>query len=152
MRLPTSGEQSRSPKRASPLIPSHASSSSPVSSSSDIITGQSPPDHHRRRHQRHHQSHSLIMDHDLEVMFTPGSVITCVTCFDQRLEGEVVAFDYERRILVIKSPSSVQSNHHDVHLLNLQFVSDVDIKQDGKKENITITPINVNKVCMPMTC
>lgn len=31
----------------------------------------------------------------------PGSKVVCVTCFDEELQGEVVAFDYTGKLIVI---------------------------------------------------
>jgi len=102
-----------------------------------------------------------------DIMFTPGSIVSCVTCFDQNLSGEVVAFDYERKVLVIKTPSTVNNNtssatvpsgtagesavaitssnnNYDVHLLNLNLVGDVKIEEEGKIERSLESPPNIN--------
>ena len=31
----------------------------------------------------------------------PGTKVVCTTCFDEKIEGEVVAFDYGAKLLVI---------------------------------------------------
>lgn len=31
----------------------------------------------------------------------PGTKVACVTCFDEKLEGEVLAFDYNSKFIVI---------------------------------------------------
>lgn len=80
--------------------------------------------------------------------FTPGQVVTCTTCFEQDLEGEVVAFDYERRVLVIKTPSAQQPNHHDVHLVNTDCVSGIDIKKEAKNSIQPPQKIEVRKVSL----
>jgi hypothetical protein len=87
-----------------------------------------------------------MMDTDLDLLFNPGNIINCTTCFDQKLEGEVVAFDYLQRIIVLKTQSSVQPNHHDVILLNLKAVGDVKVISEAKKEDISSKPINIPKV------
>ena len=93
------------------------------------------------------------MDTGFDVLFNPGNVITCTTCFDQKLEGEVVAFDYDRRIMVLKSPSLTnQANHHDVHLLNLKYVGDIVLKDDKTQKDNTVTPINIAKVSSSSSC
>lgn len=78
--------------------------------------------------------------------FTPGQVVTCTTCFEQDLEGEVVAFDYDRRVLVIKTPSALQPNHHDVHLVNTDCVSGIEIKKEAKNGSQPVQKIIVSKV------
>lgn len=90
------------------------------------------------------------MTDDFTIGFTPGSLVSCVTCFNENYEGEVVAFDFDRRLLIIKSPSAVNPNHHNVHVLNLNFVQNdtVKIKKEVKKESVpqNNTQINVQKV------
>jgi len=31
----------------------------------------------------------------------PGTKVVCTTCFDEKIEGEVVAFDYEAKLVII---------------------------------------------------
>lgn len=87
---------------------------------------------------------------DFTIGFTPGSLVSCVTIFEENYEGEVVAFDFDRRLLIIKSPSAVNPHHHNVHVLNLNFVANntVTIKKEAKKESVpqNNTQINVQKV------
>ena len=33
--------------------------------------------------------------------FTPGMVISCTTCLDKKIEGEVIGYDYEEKIIAI---------------------------------------------------
>lgn len=102
---------------------------------------------------------SLIMADDVEFMFTPGSVVTCVTCLGKQLEGEVIAFDYEKRVLLLKTPS-VQGapngaasgpDRYDVQVLNLSFVTDLKVKKEVKKEaNVALPELNITKVSYEM--
>ncbi|KAK2561299.1 LSM12-like protein A [Acropora cervicornis] len=31
----------------------------------------------------------------------PGTKVVCITCFDEKIEGEVLAFDYGTKVLII---------------------------------------------------
>ena len=31
----------------------------------------------------------------------PGTKVNCITCFDEKIEGEVLAFDYNSKFIVI---------------------------------------------------
>jgi protein LSM12 homolog len=90
------------------------------------------------------------MSEDAEFMFTPGSMVSIETCHDNCFEGEVIAFDYHKRVLLLKcSASSGQPAMSDVHLINLSNVKDVKIKKEVKKEDVnSSTPLhlNLNKV------
>lgn len=33
--------------------------------------------------------------------FEPGSVIECTTCFDKKLSGEILAYDSQKKMLVL---------------------------------------------------
>jgi len=85
---------------------------------------------------------NVIMSEDVELMFNSGSVVAVKTCFNHAIEGEVIAFDYNKRVLLIKCPaSSGGSSHNNVHLINLDYVTDVQIKKDVKKEDNSATAL-----------
>lgn len=33
--------------------------------------------------------------------FTVGSIVSCTTCFDQNIEGEVLSFDQQTKMLIL---------------------------------------------------
>ncbi|CAD7090511.1 unnamed protein product [Hermetia illucens] len=74
--------------------------------------------------------------------FSIGSIVACKTCFDQTVEGEVLAFDQQTKMLILKCPAKASEKLNDVYILNLQFCSDVKVK----KEVCTIpdTPQSLN--------
>lgn len=41
------------------------------------------------------------MADDADHMFVAGSVVSCTTCYKEVIEGEVIAFDYHKRILIL---------------------------------------------------
>ena len=47
----------------------------------------------------------MATDDITECMFTVGSLVSCVTCFDVNIEGEVIAFDYTKRLLILSESS-----------------------------------------------
>ncbi|XP_054156757.1 protein LSM12-like [Oppia nitens] len=85
-----------------------------------------------------------------DCMFTVGSIVSCLTCYDQRVDGEVIAFDYTKRLLILKSNSTDGNvNHNDIHCLNLESVKDVTVKNEVKREDVVNTQlpqINTSKV------
>lgn len=66
--------------------------------------------------------------------FEPGQQVQCKTRFDDVFKGEVVAFDLNSKILIIKTPSSGTSTNHDLHFLVLDSVADVEILEDTHGE------------------
>jgi len=65
--------------------------------------------------------------------FTVGSLVTCTTCLDTQVEGEVLAFDQHTKMLIIKSQSSSnRTTLNNVHMVNLALVSDIQVKKESK--------------------
>lgn len=64
--------------------------------------------------------------------FSVGSLVSCKTCHNQVIEGEVLAFDQPTKMLILKSPSSCGRPHvSDAHVVNLGQVSDVQVKREA---------------------
>ncbi|GBP95638.1 Protein LSM12 homolog A [Eumeta japonica] len=63
--------------------------------------------------------------------FTIGSIVACKTCYNEDIEGEVLAFDPHTRMLILKCPSSSgDAKRNDVNIVNLSLVSEVQIKRE----------------------
>ncbi|XP_011305293.1 protein LSM12 homolog [Fopius arisanus] len=63
--------------------------------------------------------------------FSIGSTVACKTCYHKEIEGEVLAFDPQTKMLILKCPSSSnRSSLNDVHIVNLSLVSDVQVKRE----------------------
>ncbi|XP_067012667.2 protein LSM12 homolog A [Anabrus simplex] len=61
--------------------------------------------------------------------FSIGSVVVCKTCYNKEIEGEVLAFDPQTKMLILKCPASNgRPTLNDVHIVNLALVSDVQVK------------------------
>ncbi|MGH0145166.1 UNVERIFIED_CONTAM: hypothetical protein FKN15_004597 [Acipenser sinensis] len=97
--------------------------------------------------------------------FSVGSQVSCLTCLGQRLQGEVVAFDYQSKMLTLSillqcrrggdpvvslecPSSSGKPNLSDVVLINLAYVSNVDIINDRTETPPPLASLNVNKLAI----
>jgi len=80
----------------------------------------------------------LNMAADLAIpeFFSIGSLISCKTCTNKDVEGEVLAWDQSSKILIIKTESQNRSNLSNIQIINLDFVSEVKVK----KETLTSVP------------
>ncbi|XP_076866276.1 protein LSM12 homolog B [Brachyhypopomus gauderio] len=79
--------------------------------------------------------------------FSIGSHVSCLTCLGQRLQGEVIAFDYQTKMLTLKcTPSSGKPNLSDVVLVNLAYVSEVDVINDRTGTPPPLASLNFNKL------
>lgn len=67
--------------------------------------------------------------------FSIGSIVSCTTCYQQKIQGEVIAFDLGTKMLAIKcQATSGKHNVHDVKLVNLSYVSDVTVLKEADRE------------------
>ncbi|CAB3369924.1 Hypothetical predicted protein [Cloeon dipterum] len=79
--------------------------------------------------------------------FTIGSIVSCVTCLNKELEGEVLAFDQQTKMLVLKSSASNgQAKLNDIHMINLARVSDIKEKKDATSSSESPQPLNLFKI------
>lgn len=108
--------------------------------------------------------------------FTIGSIVATRTCYDEDIEGEVLAFDPQTKMLILKcASSSGNPKRHDVNIVNLSLVSDVQIKKEvtavpdppaslnlhrlntrvrnsieNKRRLVSTLHIFINDVCLPI--
>ncbi|XP_004535315.1 protein LSM12 homolog A [Ceratitis capitata] len=59
--------------------------------------------------------------------FTIGSSVLCTTCFNEEVEGEVLAFDHNTKMLILKCRSKNSEQLNDVYVLNLSLCSNVKV-------------------------
>uniref|UniRef100_A0A0K8TRH7 Protein lsm12 log a-like isoform x2 n=1 Tax=Tabanus bromius TaxID=304241 RepID=A0A0K8TRH7_TABBR len=78
--------------------------------------------------------------------FSIGSTVACQTCFDETVEGEVLAFDHQTKMLILKCPSKNSEKLNDFYILNLQFCSDVQVKKEVSAITETPQPLNINRL------
>ncbi|XP_075154981.1 LSM12 homolog a [Haematobia irritans] len=62
--------------------------------------------------------------------FSIGSTVMCTTCFNEEFEGEVLAFDHNTKMLILKCRSKNADNLNDVHVLNLSLCSNVQVVKE----------------------
>ncbi|XP_037511579.1 protein LSM12 homolog [Rhipicephalus sanguineus] len=80
--------------------------------------------------------------------FSLGSVVCCKTCYDQVIEGEVLAFDQQTKALMLKcASSSGKANVSDIRMVNLNFVSELTVKKEAGSSPLTPPqPLNTEKL------
>jgi len=79
--------------------------------------------------------------------FSVGSIVVCKTCFDETLEGEVMAFDPQSKILILKCPStSGKSSLNDIRMVNLSFVGQVEVTKEAATSPAIPQALNLNRL------
>ncbi|XP_062141750.1 LSM12 homolog A [Drosophila sulfurigaster albostrigata] len=59
--------------------------------------------------------------------FSIGSTVLCTTCFKDEVEGEVLAFDHNTKMLILKCHSKTSEELSDVYVMNLSLCSNVQV-------------------------
>ncbi|KAL7745502.1 hypothetical protein ACLKA6_015496 [Drosophila palustris] len=59
--------------------------------------------------------------------FSIGSTVLCTTCFKDEVEGEVLAFDHNTKMLILKCHSKMTEELNDVYVMNLSLCSNVQV-------------------------
>ena len=77
--------------------------------------------------------------------FKIGAVISCRTSLGREVECEVQGFDAATRMLILKSEAtSGRPSLNDVHMLNLDYVSNVKIKKGVRRGERPPEPLSLN--------
>ncbi|EDW06499.1 LSM12 homolog A [Drosophila mojavensis] len=59
--------------------------------------------------------------------FSIGSTVICTTCFKEEVEGEVLAFDHNTKMLILQCHSKTSGELSDVYVMNLSLCSNVQV-------------------------
>ncbi|CAG2190649.1 LSM12 [Mytilus edulis] len=79
--------------------------------------------------------------------FNIGSIVSCTTCYNQKLQGEVLAFDVESKMLAIKSSAaSGKHNVHDVRMVNLNYCSEVKVVKESDDPPPALPNLSLQKL------
>ncbi|XP_075737741.1 protein LSM12-like [Rhipicephalus microplus] len=80
--------------------------------------------------------------------FSLRSVVCCKTCYDQVIEGEVLAFDQQTNALMLNcASSSGKASVSDIRMVNLNFVSELTVKKEAGSSQLTPPqPLNTGKL------
>ena len=78
---------------------------------------------------------------------TVGSRVSCTTCNSEKVEGEVLAFDYHHKLLVLKLPSSSgDKGTCNINFLNLDWLTDFEIIEEIRKSPSQLPVLDMNKI------
>ncbi|PFX26758.1 protein LSM12 homolog [Stylophora pistillata] len=76
----------------------------------------------------------------------PGTRVVCTTYFDDNIEGEVVAFDYGAKLLIIKSSKNPRKNVTDTRMLNLAHIKTLNVTEVSNKPPPSLPSIELEKI------
>lgn len=79
--------------------------------------------------------------------FTMGTEVSCKSFLGDTVVGEVIAFDYQTKVIVLKHPStSGKPNTNNVTLLNMNYVSDLKVLKEGKDQSYELCALSHSKL------
>ncbi|XP_014676510.1 PREDICTED: protein LSM12 homolog [Priapulus caudatus] len=86
-----------------------------------------------------------VMSADSNEYFSIGSEVKCTTCYGQEMQGQVMAYDLQTKLLALKSPTKNGSKpgNSDVRLINLSLVSSVSLIHEEENKTLPAVP-NLN--------
>lgn len=77
----------------------------------------------------------------------PGTKVICTTCFDEKIEGEVVAFDYGAKVVIIKSSSkNAKKNTTDIKMLNMAQMKKLEVVEVSTKPPPSLPALDLDKI------
>ncbi|XP_044763938.1 protein LSM12 homolog [Coccinella septempunctata] len=79
--------------------------------------------------------------------FSIGSVVWCRTCYNTEFEGEVLSFDSNSKILILKCCSSNgDPKLNDIHFINLALVSELQVKRESASPPEPLQSLNIERI------
>ncbi|XP_050441736.1 protein LSM12 homolog A [Adelges cooleyi] len=79
--------------------------------------------------------------------FSIGSVVMCTNCFDEEIEGEVLGFEPNTKMLILKCPSTTNNPMlNDINIVNLAFAKDVQVKKESNFNPPPLPSLNLNRL------
>uniref|UniRef100_A0A336MVA8 CSON006466 protein n=1 Tax=Culicoides sonorensis TaxID=179676 RepID=A0A336MVA8_CULSO len=79
--------------------------------------------------------------------FSIGSTVSCTTCFNQEILGEVMAFDQQTKMLILKcATDTVDSTLKDVYFVNIAFCSNVQVQKEAQTPPDVPPSLNLNRL------
>ncbi|XP_038044549.1 protein LSM12 homolog [Patiria miniata] len=83
-----------------------------------------------------------------EGLFKIGNWVSCKTCFEERISGEVMAYDPVSKFLVLKMPStnSERKDTHDIRIVNLNAAKDPQVERVASEAPSRLPKLNTPKL------
>ncbi|XP_022079980.1 protein LSM12 homolog A-like [Acanthaster planci] len=83
-----------------------------------------------------------------EGLFKVGNFVSCKTCFEERISGEVMAYDPVSKFLVLKMPSvnGERKNTHDIRIVNLNAAKDPQVEKVASEPPPRLPRLNIQKL------
>ncbi|KXJ28217.1 protein LSM12 homolog [Exaiptasia diaphana] len=79
----------------------------------------------------------------------PGSIVSCTTKFDEKYQGEVIAFDYSTKFVVIKTDATTETKkgNSDVKIFNISYLKNFEIIKESTTKTVkSLSALDLEKI------
>ncbi|CAF0801360.1 unnamed protein product [Brachionus calyciflorus] len=75
-----------------------------------------------------------------------GAQIRCVTCLGNNVQGKVVAYDQQTKMLALRSPVSGKPGYYDYTMVNVAWCSNLEVLEEPSDSPEQISTLNIQKL------
>lgn len=74
-----------------------------------------------------------------------GGIVKCVTCLGTNVQGKVMAYDQQTKMLALRSPTS-KPGYYDYAMVNVAWCSGLEVVEEPIESPEPLSNLNINKV------
>lgn len=75
-----------------------------------------------------------------------GGIIRCVTCLGNTVQGKVIAYDQQTKMLALRSVTPTKSGIYDYSMVNVSWCSNLEIIEEPNEPPETLSNLNIQKL------
>lgn len=75
-----------------------------------------------------------------------GAIVQCVSCLGNTIQGKVMAYDQQTKILALRSNVPNKAGHYDFTMVNISWCSSLEVKEEPSEPPEPVSSLNTNKI------
>lgn len=75
-----------------------------------------------------------------------GAQIKCVTCLGNNVQGKVIAYDQQTKMLALRAPVPNKPGYYDYTMVNVAWCSNLEVLEEPSESPEPITTLNIQKL------
>lgn len=75
-----------------------------------------------------------------------GGIVKCTTCLKNTLQGKVVAYDQQTKMLALRTPVPNKPGYYDFSMINVAWCSDLEVVEEPSEPLEPLINLNSKKV------
>lgn len=125
-------------------------SSSASSTSSTIDIANTLPDNNSTQNTNTNttNNNNFLSPYNSNNFMAPpiGGTIKCVTCLGNTVQGKVIAYDQQTKMLALRSIASNKPGQYDYSMVNVSWCSNLEIIEEPSEPPETLSNLNIQKL------